>query len=386
MRFVQPSADADVVATALKDGDLFERWTDPLSGVTSFILSRRVAPIQQSFYFVNSGFSDDGRYLWIYCAFPPGGDSYYGRQLARVDLATRTVRHFPETQFMDASPFVDGATGEVYWTTGLGLWKRGPGDRDAIERVAQFPAELARDRRPLRIATHLTRSADGKSFAIDAQIGREWFVGTVPAHGQGGFELWQKFDVCYNHAQFSPTDPDLILVAQDGWSDAATGEEGQTQDRLWLLRRGEPIRPITPEAPLPSSLRGHEWWDADGVHVWYVDYHAGTARVNIHTRERRLLWPNGHTHSHCDRSGRLLVGDVNDNGDAWRVAFFNIATGREVGVVSKLPTLPFPRRSYHVHPHPRFCVDDRYICYTTNVRGSVDVAIVPVADLIARTT
>ena len=82
-----------------------------MSGIESFILSAaRVAPIQQSFYFTNTSFSNDGRFLWLYCAFPPGGDAYYGRQLAIVDL--------------------EG------------------------QRVGVFPSELAHNRRPLRLSTH----------------------------------------------------------------------------------------------------------------------------------------------------------------------------------------------------------------------------------------
>jgi hypothetical protein len=302
-----------------------------------------------------------------------------------VDLRDQTVRHFPETQFMDASPFVDPATAEVYWTTGLGVWKRGPAPGGAVERVGQFPAELARQRRPLRLATHLSRSADHKSFAIDAQIGAEWFVGDLPLDGRGEFRLWQKFDLCHNHAQFSPTDPDLILIAQDGWTDPTTGEPGETHDRLWLVRRGERAKPIVPAAPSPSSLRGHEWWDADGRHVWYIDYHGGTVKVDIRTGERTLVWPHGHTHSHADRAGRYLVGDINVD-DNWRVAFFNISTGKEINIVAQLPAPSPPLRSYHLHPHPRFCLNDRYICYTTTVRGIIDVAIVPVSQLIERTT
>jgi hypothetical protein len=71
--------------------------------------------------------------------------------------------------------------------------------------------------------------------------------------------------------------------------------------------------------------------------------------------------------------------------DLWRIGFFNILTGKEIAIVSELPTLPFPRGRYHVHPHPRFCLNDRYICYTTNVLGNVDLALVPVAQLEERT-
>lgn len=369
--------------SVIENSPLFTVWKDPVSGVESYILRERVAPIQQSFYFTNPSFSDDGRFLWLYGAFPPGGDAYYGRQLAVVDFGEQRVRHFPETQFMDASPGVDAATGEVYWTTGLDVWKRGAGADDAAILVNSFPEELAKNRRPLRIATHLTRSADGASFAIDAQIGDEWFVGDLSLDGRP-FRVWQTFDRCYNHAQFSPTDPDLILIAQDGWNDASTGRKGDTQDRLWLLRRGESARPIFPDEP--SAMRGHEWWDDDGEHVWYIHYRNGTEKVNIHSGERTVVWPNGHTHSDADTQSRYLVGDINSGPDLWRVAFYNIQSGQEVNLVSDMPKLDFPRSRYHVHPHPQFCLNDEYICYTTNVLGTIDVALVPVRQLLERTS
>lgn len=367
----------------LEQSPLFTRWTDPQSGIESWILTRRVAPIQQSFYFTNPSCSADGRYLWLFCAFPPGGDAYYGRQLAVVDFQTQTIRHFPETQFTDASPGIDPKTAEVYWTTGLEIWKRGPRADDRAILVNAFPNELARNRRPLRLSTHLGFSADKKALNIDAQIGADWFVGDMPVDG-GPFRLWQQFDRCYNHGQFSPTDPDVQLIAQDGWHDATTGDKGDTQDRLWLIRRGEKARPLCPDAP--SNLRGHEWWDADGEHVWYIDYRAGTERVNIHTGRRENIWPAGHTHSHGDRMGRYLVGDISPNPADWRVAFFNRETGREINIVSRLPELSFPRRRYHVHPHPQFCLGDQYICYTTNVLGNVDVTLVAVKQLLAKTS
>ena len=378
----------------IEESPLFTRWKDPVSGVESLILSRRVAPIQQSFYFTHSGFSNDGRYLWFYCSFPPGGDAYYGKQLGVVDFVEQNVRHFPETLFMDASPFADPATGEVYWTTGLEIWKRGPRPEDKAELVGSFPLELANNRRPLRIATHLSLSADKRSFAIDALIGSDCFVGDIPRDGSGPFRLWQKFDCCYNHAQFSPTDPDLMLLAADGWTHPVTGERGKRptiggkEDRMWLLRLGEEIRPVCPNDPVSSDLRGHEWWDVDGEHIWYINYRTGTEKVNIHTGKQTPVWPGGHTHSYCDQKGQYIVGDINAQHihmEKWRIAFFNTLTGKEINIVSDLPSLPYPRRRYHVHPHPRFCLNDRYICYTTNVLGSVDVALVPVEQLIART-
>ena len=104
---------------------LFKPWRDPVSGVESFILSRRVAPIQMSFYFINSSFTSDGKYMWLYCQFPPS-HGHFGAQLAVLDFERLELRHYPETAFMDASPYVDLDNGEVYWTIGLEVWKRGP--------------------------------------------------------------------------------------------------------------------------------------------------------------------------------------------------------------------------------------------------------------------
>ena len=363
---------------------LFERWVDPTSGIESWILTRRVAPLQQSFYFVNQSLTHDGRFLWFYASFPPGGDAYYGRQLGVADLLRGEVRHYPETQFADASPGVDLDSGEVFWTTGLEVWRRGPRAADTAECVNSFPNELAKHRRPLRLATHLTFSSDRRSLNVDAQIGDEWFVGELPLDGSD-YRHWQTLDRCYNHAQFSPTEPDVMLLAQDGWHDASTGLKGEGEDRLWILRRGEPARPICPDEPAWPGRRGHEWWDADGEHVWYIDYQNGTERVNLRTGERELVWPAGHSHSHATRDARLLVGDVKEHGD-WSVKFLNRDTGREVDIVAELPEPPFPRSRYHVHPHPQFCGGDRYVCYTTNVLGRVDVALVSVDHLRDRTS
>ncbi len=35
--------------------------------------------------------------------------------------------------------------------------------------------------------------------------------------------------------------------------------------------------------------------------------------------------------------------------------------------------------------HPRFCYNDQYVVFTTTVRGEIDVAIVPTAELVEKT-
>jgi hypothetical protein len=205
----------------LTTSKLFSPWTDPETGVTVYVLTHKVAPVQEAFYFVYDGMTADERYLWFYCAFPPSGSATYGRTLGLVDFERQEVRRFPETQFQHASPFVDPNSGEVYWTTGPSIWRRPPDPAGGAEWVNLLPEDLVKLRTVHRLATHLTRSADGKEFFIDAAFGLQWVFGTLPLDG-GDFQLWHRVDRNYNHAQFSPTDPDLVLFAEENHPDPIT--------------------------------------------------------------------------------------------------------------------------------------------------------------------
>jgi hypothetical protein len=370
---------------------LWSVWADPVSGVESRLLDLHVAPLEQSFYYTNPGFSADGRFLWIYCAFPPAGNGNQGRSLAVVDFQLQEVRHYPETGFLDASPAVDPATAEVYWCSGLEIWKRGPLADDTPVLVNRFPRALARNRRPWRVATHLTFSADRRALNIDAEIGRQWFVGHAPLDG-GEVVIWREFDRCYNHGQFSPADPELQLINQDSAVDPVTGECPNYENRMWLLRRDGRAEPIFADAAASGAAKhGHEWWSADGRHVWYIHYGRGVMRVDPFRSppEPELMWASDHvSHAHTDATESYVVADCQPGAATGisKVIFFNRRTGREIVIVSQMPYPSDALRPYHVHPHPQFCQNDRHICYTTLVRNRVEVALVSVESLVALTS
>lgn len=368
----------------IKHCSLFSPWVDPVTGITSYVLAQRSAPLNQSFYFTNRSFSVDGRYLWFYCAHPPGGNGEIGRTLGVVDFSNETVRWFPETQFQAASPFVDAVTGNVYWCWEYSVYRRSPDPNAAVELINSVPQSVHKKRCGARLSTHLTLSANRREFLIDAHFGREWCAGSLPLDGSA-FQIWKTFDRNYNHAQFSPTDPDVALIAQDWWFDAVTGDYHHYEDRIWILRRSGEIQSVFSGV---SSI-GHEWWDADGKHIWYVDYQKGTERVNVLNGHKANMWPNGTCHSHSSANGRYLVGDIGTY--SWektgcRVSFFNVGTGKEIAIVSDLPVPTHPRAVYHIHPHPQFCLHDTMVAYTTTVMGKVNVALVETKDLIAATS
>ncbi len=43
-------------------------------------------------------------------------------------------------------------------------------------------------------------------------------------------------------------------------------------------------------------------------------------------------------------------------------------------------------RNYHIDPHPGFCCGDRFVVFTTTVRGQIDLAILPTDELIRKTS
>ena len=370
---------------------LFTRWRNPSNGVESLVLTKRAAPVQQSFYYTNPSFSADGRYLWLRCGFPPGGGRHTQQVLGVADLERDELRVYPETQFPSESPAVDFATGEVYWGNHLDTWKRGPLATDRAVRVNSFPAELAGGRLE-RIATHLTFSADHRTLNIDARFvqpdGRQLcYIGELPLDGSP-FKLWQKIEgMFHDHGLFSPTDPDVQMFAHEYWQDhiAEPFDGLRPYHRIWLIRRGEQARPLLKQ---PVSHSGHEWWDADGKHVWYLHYGVGVKKVNVAMQTETLVWPGALSHAHCDRTGRYLVADRMDlpSPADCHVIFRDTVTGKEVEIVNRGPLAPHLTQFTHLHPHPQFCLNDRYICYTTTVHDRVDVALAPVADLIARTT
>lgn len=310
--------------------------------------------------------------------------------LGVVDFEKDELRVYPETQFPSSRPVVDLTNGDVYWANQLDIWKRGPLPDDRAVLVNRFPQEFSAGRLE-RIATHPTFSPDRQTLSIDARFvlpdgGQVVYIGEMPLDGSP-FRLWQKVEGRFhNHGLFSPTDPGVQMFAYEYWVDHA-GEpfnHDRPYHRLWLIRRGEEARPIL---KTPVSHSGHEWWDADGKHVWYLHYGVGIKKVEVATGEEVMMWPGALSHAHCDRTGRYLVADRMDephNPDC-HVMFRDTVTGKEVEIVNRGPLAPELTKCVHLHPHPQFCLNDRYVCYTTTVHDRVDVALVPVAELIALT-
>jgi hypothetical protein len=362
---------------------LFEPWRDPESGIVSYLLADRLAPIQQSFYFVNSSVSRDGKWLWFVTGHPPGLPRSLA--VASLDPANPVIRAFPQTAGANESPCVAPEGDAAYFTL-----------RDAVYRVdvegkvtliAHLPSEFVANRRIFRITTHLTMSADGKYFLLDGEIGNAWYVATAEI-ATGTVKILHEFGRKHNHGQFSPVDPDLFLLAQDWINDPVTGRYLPFDQRIWLMNVSQTMfEPLCPNQWFRHGKRPcHEWWSADGKVCW-VDYDEGAYECDLVDRKPVRVWPTPLCHAHCDPTRQYWCAD--ESPYKWKdtpcqVRFFDRRRGKQVNIVTALPQ-PFVNRSwYHLDPHPQFTPDGSHVVYTTTVRGRIDVAIAPVQGILER--
>lgn len=371
------------MACLLERHPLFTPFTDPVSGVVSFLLKNGVAPVQQSLYYTQPSLSADGKWLWFHAAHPPAPSKHLAA--VRLDPDRPEVRVFPQAQFPTAHPVIEAA-GSVLFGAGPVVWRLDLEGKTT--KVFELPPDYLAGRELKRLATHLTLSADGRNLLLDGQAGNQWFVGTADL-ATGEFRLIQEFMAHHNHAQFSPVDPELFLIAHDQYRDPVSGRFVHHLQRVFLMNTaGTRYEWITPDH-LSAPFRGacHEWWSRDGW-VCYLDYELGVYEYDPRTGERNHVWREPVCHAHCSADRRFWCAD--ESPYKWRdkpceVLFFDRQTGKRTAIQSGMaaPGGDYwaTRATYHIDPHPQFSPDDQWIIYTSTVENRVTVALTPVSML-----
>jgi hypothetical protein len=369
----------------------FEPWVDPQSGIVSYILTARVAPVQQGFYFATPSVSRDEQWMWFYTGHPPAERHTLG--VVSLDPAKPFIRHYPNAQFTSESPMVDDSGDAIFFCIRESVYRMTL-DGEA-KAVCTVNPDYIKGRLLKRLATHLTRSADGKYFLLDGALANFWFI-ALGDIATGEVKVLHEFGRHHNHAQFSPTNPKLFSLAQDWWIDAISGQRFPFDQRIWLMDTAEQGSAQSMFEPLISNhwfrhgtQACHEWWSPDGWACW-VDYEKGVYECDVAApgpRQAVHVWQGPLCHAHCDATRRYYCADESPykwDRQPCKILFYDRARGKEIAIVSGMPQPPYPRRYYHIDPHPHFSPRGSYVIYTTTVRGQVDVALAPVAGILER--
>ena len=244
---------------------------------------------------------------------------------------------------------------------------------DAYPGKGQMMEDRLAEKRPLQLITISTKSGEVKTLLR----GTDW----------------------YNHIQFSPTDPTLLMYCHEGpWHKV---------DRTWTIRTdGSQLTQIHRRTML-MEIEGHEWFNADGKWIWY-DLQTPRSEVfwvagyNVDSHERiwyhleRKEWS---VHFNVSPDGKLFAGDgggpnsvaAPDNGQ-WIYLFKpemvrdrtdgQLRGAKELiqpGVFRAEKLVNLSKHNYNLEPNVTFSPDMKWIVFRSNMFGPTHVFAVEIA-------
>jgi hypothetical protein len=381
----------------------FKKYVDE-SGVVSYILTTRFAPVQQGVYYTNPSMTDDGRYFIFWGTYPPGSL----KTIAVLDFETDEITIHTETVGAGI-PLLDTDNGDLFYSVDGNLYRSRIGQPESYEKIAsssiisrgvidRFQKNLQGDEPCSGFnVTHILRTKDKKTMLVDSQYrvnGTK--IGSYDFE-TGEYQMWTDIHGrIYNHGAICPTNSDLALLAEEFWTDAITGKynlirtlEDGTLCRILLVTRDGKVEMIP---PMFKTRATHEWWAADGKSFYSVDMTMGLCRYTLEDKKWELRVPGKAWHGHCTKNEKYYVSDIdlveqNFRGCESRVRFFNYETKKDVFIITENPrwNAPDKQNRYHMDPHPQFTCNDKYVAHTVTVDGHIDVAITPVDQLIEMT-
>jgi len=306
-------------------------WIDADTGHRVIRLSDQ--PGSASLYFHQNPYTPDGKKLLI--TIPNG--------LATVDLATRRIEQIVEGR---VNVIIAGhKTGAVYYLKQGVVYATDPNTKQTRE-IARLPAppqggsisvntvnadetllagtitegrvpnEPAQPQQPdNRNAPNSRGQSGADNYAGKESMMERRLAAHLPMQlfvlnaRTGDFKTILRSTDWLNHLQFSPTDPNLLLFCHEGpWHKV---------DRSWIIRADGTGLTKLHTRTMNMEIEGHEFWGADGKHVWY-DLQTPKSQVfwlaNYELATGARTWYNlpieeWSVHFNVSRDGKLFAGD-----------------------------------------------------------------------------
>ncbi len=340
-------------------------FVDPTTGHKVIRLS--TAPDSNSFYFHQNSFTADGDKM------------VYGlkRGLAVVNWKTRET--LPLIERNAYHPVVGRKSREVFYTDGDTVMATHV-DTRITRTIAKLPLGWSAGGGMTINAdeTLLAGSYTGKLASLTKSLPRaEWFVKVYEAHlpsllytvniKSGEVKTFHRSDNWFNHVQFSPTEPNLVMFCHEGpW---------ESVDRIWTVRTdGSGLKKMFTRS-MPNEVVGREFWAADGRTIWYeqqspkdekwaiggVDLKTGKKTVYPLEKERRSQ------HLNVSRDGKMFAGDGSKDGQF--IYLFQLRDGK----LRAHKMVDLKNQDYKLEPNVNFTPDGQWIVFRSNMHGAPQV-------------
>jgi oligogalacturonide lyase len=220
----------------------------------------------------------------------------------------------------------------------------------------------------------------------------------------GKTNVFHRGNDWFNHLQFSPTDPSLLMFCHEGtW---------QLVDRIWNIRTdGSGLR-LMHERTITNEIAGHEFWSPDGKMVWFdlqiprgeKFYLAGASArsfplprgegkggvkksvavnsANVTETRYPIERDQWSVHFNISHDGKLFAGDggaPNMVAHATNGKWLWLFTPQANGTLKAEHLVNMSKHDYALEPNVNFTPDGKWIVFRGNFDGSAQVYAVEVA-------
>ena len=396
-------------------------WIDPDTGHRVIRLSND--PGSASLYFHQNPYTPDGKKLLI--TVPNG--------LATVDLKTRAIDKIVDGR---VNVIIAGhKTGRIYYVKGGVVYATDPNTKQTQEIAKLPPAPEggsisvntvnadetllagtiteggvpnlpARPQQPdARSAPNSRGQTGADSYPGKGEMMERRLAARLPMQlftvntKTGEVKTILRRNDWLNHLQFSPTDPNMLLFCHEGpWHKV---------DRTWIIRSDGTGLTKLHTRTMNMEIEGHEFWGADGKHVWY-DLQTPKSQVfwlasyELSTGSR--MWYNlpieeWSVHYNVSPDGKLFAGDgggpnsvaAGHNGQ-WIYLFRpqekkdwnspdlpDSAKMIKTGFFKTEKLVNLAKHDYRLEPNVTFTPDMKWIVFRSNMFGPTHVFAVEIA-------
>ena len=382
--------------------DLRREWIDPDTGHRVVRLSDE--PGSASLYFHQNAYTPDGEKLII---TTPSG-------LSTINLKTRAIEKVVDGR---VNIIMTGPkTGHVYYARAGTIYATDLNNK-ATREVVKLPprgsiasvnadetllAGIIDDGPPRPPQTPNAPRGDnypGKGEMMERRLAERRPLQLITVDTRtGAVKTLLRGTDWYNHIQFSPTDPALLMFCHEGpWHKI---------DRTWTIRTdGTALTKIHPRTML-MEIQGHEFFSGDGKMIWY-DLQTPKSQVfwlsgyNVTTAERiwyQLERSEWSVHFNVSPDGTLFAGDgggpdsVAAPGNGQWIYLFRpkMVADKTDGALSNAKDLIKPgyfkaeklvnlaKHNYRLEPNVTFTPDQKWIVFRSNMLGPTHVFAVEV--------